>query len=287
MAEIAPTTDHIGDGIVTVAIAQLNSRLGDVETNWSRAEEMISQAADQGAQLILFPECFLQGYRADDLFAQSAVPASGPFMDRVAALANARNIWIVLGLARAEQTFPHLVYNSAALVGPDGTVEIYDKVHLGTYLSYREGVYFAPGRRIPVFQLPFAKIGIQICYDISYPEMSRTMAVQGAEINLVLSAGPDEFRHRWNGLLEVRSSENVWWTVYANCVGDQLDNHFFGGSRVVGPDGIVRTQGAFDEEDLVISRIDLNESRLLRRKTLRFRERVPELYRPIVEGERT
>jgi predicted amidohydrolase len=278
-----PTIESQRHAPVTVAIAQLNSALGEVEANWRQAVEAITAAADQGAQLIVFPECYLQGYRADHLFAERAVALSDPLFERVRALATEREIWIVLGLARAEESYPHLVYNSAALIGPNMVVDWYDKVHLGTYLNYQEGVFFAPGNRIPIFDLPFGRVGIQICYDISFPETSRTLAVQGAEINIVLSAGPDEFRRRWDGLLEVRTNENLWWTVYANCVGDQCDTHFFGGSRIVGPDGTVRTQGPFDEPSLVVGEVDLDEARLLRRKTHRFRDRVPELYRPIVE----
>ncbi|HEU0163792.1 MAG TPA: carbon-nitrogen hydrolase family protein, partial [Thermomicrobiales bacterium] len=127
--------------------------------------------------------------------------------------------------------------------------------------------------------------GVQICYDISFPEVSRVLALKGVEINLVLSAGPDEFRESWGPLLRVRSSENAFWSVYANTVGLQKETNFFGGSRIVGPDGSTRTMGPFDEEACVIGEIDLHESRMQRRSTLRFRERVPSLYRPITDGE--
>jgi predicted amidohydrolase len=270
-------------GCVRVAVGQLESVLADVETNWARAAELIERAARQGAQIVVFPECYLQGYRADDRFAETAVPVVGPFTDRVARTARELGVWVVLGLARADTGFPHLVYNSAALIGPQGVAGYYDKVHLGTFLAYREGVYFAPGERIPVFDLPFARVGIQICYDAMFPEVSRALALQGAEINIVLSAGPDEFRATWGPLLQVRSSENLYWSVYANTVGDQADNHFFGGSRIVGPDGSVREQGPENVEACVIADVDLEEARLLRRQTLRFRERVPRLYGALVE----
>lgn len=269
---------------VRVAIAQLNSELGDVAGNWARAELAISEASENGAQLILFPECFLQGYCADELFAETAVELQSAVIKQMEDAARNAGIWIVMGFARADASFPHLVYNSAVVVGPGGVHGWYDKTHLGTYLDYREGVYFSPGNEITVFDLPFARVGVQICYDISFPEVSRVLALDGAEINLVLSAGPDEFRESWGPLLRVRSSENLFWSVYANTVGDQKSTHFFGGSRIVAPNGETRTQGPFDTEACVIGDIDLAELRLLRRKTLRFRDRVPQLYRPITTG---
>ncbi|MCO5227705.1 MAG: carbon-nitrogen hydrolase family protein [Thermomicrobiales bacterium] len=270
-----------------VAVAQLNSVPGDVEANLIRAIEMTRDAANNGAKLVVFPECYLQGYCADELFASTAVPLEGEACNRLAEVAKDHDIYVVMGLARSEDQFPHLVYNSAAVIGPEGLVGSYDKTHLGTYLAYREGVYFAPGKHIPVFDLPFARIGVQICYDISFPEVSRVLALNGADINIVLSAGPDEFRESWDALLRVRSSENAIWTVYANTVGHQKTIHFFGGSRVVGPDGRTRAHAGEDTETCLIAEISLAEMRLLRRQTLRFRDRVPSLYQPITEGSTT
>jgi len=268
---------------IKVAVVQLSSIVGDVSANWARAKVAIEEASAAGAQLILFPECFLQGYCANERFATTAIELDGVFRGSATALAQQHDIWIVMGLARADASYPHLVYNSAAIVGPDGFFGHYDKTHLGTYLNYREGVYFAAGKGLPIFDLPFARVGVQICYDISFPEVSRVLALQGAEINLVLSAGPDEFRQSWDALLQVRSSENVMWSVYANTVGVQEGTNFFGGSRIVGPDGLTRTQGPFNTESLILGDIDLYEARMRRRSTLRYRDRVPALYQVISE----
>lgn len=270
-----------------VAVAQLNSTPGEVETNLTRAVEAIQEAANNGAKLVVFPECYLQGYCADDLFASTAVPLESDVCSRLAEVAKAHDIYIVMGLARSENQFPHLVYNSAAVIGPNGLIGSYDKTHLGTYMTYREGVYFAPGNHIPVFDLPFARIGVQICYDMSFPEVNRVLALKGADLNIVLSAGPDEFRESWDALLRVRSSENAIWTVYANTVGYQKDIHFFGGSRVVGPDGRTRAHAGEDIETCLVAEISLAEMHLHRRKTLKFRDRVPSLYQPITEGSTT
>src|SRR5439155_23691194 len=90
----------------------------DIEMNWQRAADLVEAAARQGAQIVVFPECYLQGYRADERFAETAVPLIGPFADRVVSTARRLGVWIILGLARADTGFPHLVYNSAALFGP-------------------------------------------------------------------------------------------------------------------------------------------------------------------------
>lgn len=267
----------------TVAIAQLPSVLADVEANWARAVSVIDSAREAGAKLVVFPECFLQGYRADHHFAATAIDLHGEFQRRLVDIAWANDMVVIMGVARCDAEFPHLVYNSAAIAGPDGLIAIYDKTHLGTYLDYREGVFFAPGKHLCVVDLPFARVGVQICYDISFPEVSRVLALAGADVNVVLSAGPDAFRASWGPLLRVRSSENLFWSVYANSVGEQAGTNFFGESRVVGPDGSTRVMGPLNAEACVTGVIDLDEMRLLRRQTLRFRDRTPELYSLIAQ----
>lgn len=266
-----------------IGLAQVASVPGDPEVNWQQALIAIEQAAGAGAQLVVFPEVFLQAYRVDELSSSTAAVVPGPWSDAVVAAAARHNVHIIIGLVRADAGFPHLVYNSALLAGPAGVVGCYDKVHLGTYLDYHEGVYWAPGRALPVFDTPLGRIGIQICYDMSFPETARVLALQGAELNVVLSAGPREFRQSWPALLEVRSRENRFFTVYVNTVGDQRGQWFFGGSRVVGPDGQVRFTCPEDTEAVQVGEIDLDEVAMHRRRQHLFRDRVPSLYGPLVE----
>lgn len=267
-----------------IALAQAPSVVADVERNRATARDYIARAADAGADLIAFPELFLQGYQADEDFAATAVVLPGAVGDEWRELAERHGMTVVMGLARADAGFPHLVYNSAFTARPDGSTAVYDKIHLGTYGNYREGCFFAPGATIDATELPFGRAGIEICSDISFPEVARVLALKGALLHIVLSAGPDEFKDTWPCLLKVRSLENAFFTLYVNTVGDQRGVHFFGGSRVVDPAGRTLAEAAYDEPDLLVVDIDLAEVARRRQQRLLFRDRVPALYRAIAEA---
>jgi predicted amidohydrolase len=266
---------------MTVGLAQLNSELGDNAANLRRAEEYIARAADAGCDLVMFPELYLQGYRADELFVDTAEPIPGPTTARLESLARERDISIVMGMGRLETSFPHLIYNSLCFVGPEGLLGYYDKVHLGTFHPYIEGVYFAPGRRAPVFDTRFGRVSLQICYDSWFPELTRTYALKGSILNLVISAGPSGSEDPWTTMLRARSMENAFPSVYCNTVGRQKDFSFFGGSKIVSAAGKVTTEARFDEEDFVTGEVDLDEALRIRRHWLLFRERNPSVYAPL------
>ena len=264
-----------------VGLVQLNSALGDSSANLERAIPYVARAAGQGADLVMFPELYLQGYRADELNAATAEPIPGPSTERLLDEARKHNIYIVMGMARLEEGYPHLVYNSLCFIGPDGMVEYYDKIHLGTFHPYMEGVYFAPGQRTPVFDTRFGRVSLQICYDACFPELTRTYAVMGSVVNLVISAGPSVAKDTWTVILQARSLENLFPSVYCNVVGTQKDFSFFGGSKIVNASGVVTDEAKFDEEDFIVGTVDVAEAILLRRQWLMFRERRPDLYAPL------
>ena len=263
---------------VRVALAQIESNVGDVQGNWERAVEVLAQASENNAQLVVFPELYLQGYRADELFLDTAVAIPGPMCEEFESAAEEHDLFIVMGLARSEEKLPFCLYNSSVIVGPSFPTQVYDKVHLGTYGKYQEGCYFAPGGSLPVFHTGLGCIGIEICYDISYPEAARSLALRGAEIHIVLSAGPKEFKRTWPRLLAVRSSENCFPTVYVNTVGTQRGVTFFGGSCSVDAEGEIVVQAPYDEEDCTIGEVDLSATLRLRRWRMPFRDRSPEAY---------
>ena len=273
--------------VIRTALAQAPSEVGNVDENWKSAKTYIERAGQADAQLIVFPELFLQGYLANEAFADTAVVLPGPLQDELSQLAQRYRLSVVMGLARADPGFPHLVYNSALLANPDGTTFIYDKIHLGTYGAYVEGCFFAPGKAITTTQAPFGPIGIEICSDIAFPEVARVLALQGATLHIVLSAGPDEFKDTWPCLLKVRSLENAFFTIYVNTVGEQRGINFFGGSRIVSPAGHTIAEAPLNEPYLLVEDIDLDEVARQRRHRLLFRDRFPDLYQTILEGPST
>ncbi len=270
---------------VRIGLAQLNSELGDTQANLRRAEQYIARAAAEGCDLVMFPELYLQGYRADTCFVDVAEPIPGPSTARLEALAREHGLYIVMGMGRLEEDFPHLIYNSLCFVGPEGLLGHYDKVHLGTFHPYIEGVYFAPGRHAPVFDTRFGRVSLQICYDSWFPELTRTYALKGSILNLVISAGPSGSEDSWKTMLRARSMENAFPSVYCNTVGRQKDFSFFGGSKIVNASGIVTAEAKYDEEDFVIGEVDLEEGLRVRRHWLLFRERNPAVYAPLTQAD--
>ncbi|GLS35557.1 apolipoprotein acyltransferase [Mesorhizobium tianshanense] len=269
---------------LTIALAQLAPEVGNTETNLTRAIEAADKAKAAGADILMLPELHLQGYRADELFAELAETIPGPSTDRLGEVAKKHNLHIVMGMGRRSEGFPDLCYNSLCFLGPEGVIGWYDKIHLGTFHPYIEGVYFAPGRSAPVFDTRFGKVALQICYDASFPELTRLYAMRGAVLNLVISAGPSGDCEGWANTLRQRASENVMWTAYCNTVGKQKDFSFFGGSKIVNPFGQIVAEAKFDEEDFLVATIDLEQSFHTRRHWMTFRDVQPWLLSELAEA---
>ncbi len=268
-----------------VATVQLNSLLGELEQNLERAVGYIRQAAEQGADIVLFPELYLQGYCAEQMLTKTAETIPGPTTDILLQESKNHNIYIIMGMARKDSGFPHLVYNSASFIGPDGMVDYYDKIHLGTFHPYTEGVYFAPGQRIPIFNTRLGPMSLQICYDVFFPELTRIYAIKGSLANLVISAGPNAFRDSWKVMLRARAIENALPTVYCNVVGKQKDFSFFGGSMVIDASGMITGEAKYDEEDILFADVDLAAAINVRQHSLLYRDRRTDLYQALISND--
>jgi len=268
-----------------VATVQLNSVIGEVERNLERAVGYIREAAKQGANIVLFPELFLQGYCAEQLLTETAETIPGPTTDTLLRESKNNNIYIIMGMARKDSGYPHLIYNSASFIGPDGMVDYYDKIHLGTFHPYTEGVYFAPGQRTPIFQTELGPLSLQICYDVFFPELTRIFSIKGSLANLVISAGPEAFRDSWKVMLRARAIENALPTIYCNVVGIQKDFSFFGGSMVIDAAGVVTEEAKYNEEDIIFGEIDNLKTANIRQRLLLYRDRRTDLYQSITAAE--
>ncbi|MBI1803762.1 MAG: acyltransferase [Ignavibacteriae bacterium] len=237
-----------------VAVVQTNPAFGDVERNVKGAIALIESA---NADLYVLPELFNTGYNFVDAqeVKKLAEPADGYSFNRLSPVARKKNCTIVYGFAEQADR----LYNSAALIGPDGLCGVYRKVHL----YYRENLFFAPGNLgFPVFDLPFGRVGIMICFDWIYPESARTLALAGAEIilhpsNLVLPHCPDA--------MVTRCLENRVYAATANRIGREnrggIDLSYIGKSEIVSPRGEILTRLSADETGVGVVDIDLTEAR--------------------------
>jgi predicted amidohydrolase len=159
-----------------IAAVQMNGLLGRVEENLAVHERYVARAAEAGAQLVIFPECSVEGQWCEPGSSVAAEPVpDGPSSKRLLDLARRHGLYVGYGLA---ESAAGAVYNTYAIVGPGGFVGLQRKVHP----SGDEYFFFRAGSSFDVFDLPFGRLGVNICADNVFPESSRVCALKGAEL---------------------------------------------------------------------------------------------------------
>ncbi|HEY2888402.1 MAG TPA: carbon-nitrogen hydrolase family protein [Candidatus Limnocylindrales bacterium] len=256
-----------------VALIQLDAG-SDVEANLRTAVRLADRAAAEGARLVALPE-YLQYRGSDDGYRASARPIPGPFSDAFAAVARARDAWILAGsLAEASgDEGPHnRPYNTSVLIDPTGAIVArYRKIHLFDVdlqdgPSDRESERVSGGDRAVVADVDGVSLGLSICYDLRFPELYRTLAGAGAEVLAV----PANFlertgRDHWEVLLRARAIENGAYVIAPAQVGSPAGVAAHGRSMVVDPWGTVIAQ-ASDEVAIVHAELDLERVASVRRQ---------------------
>lgn len=216
-----------------VGVVQMTST-ADVDANLLAAERWVMAAVEDGARLVVLPECFAYlGPESGKLAIAEALPSGGPILARMSRLAAARGIDLVLGGFWETGTSAEKVRNACVHLAPDGSVRaIYRKIHLfdvdlpdGTRLS--ESSTVEPGHELVVTDMPFGKLGLSVCYDVRFPELYRGLVDRGAialaiPAAFTLTTGKDH----WHVLLRARAIEAQSYVLAAAQVG----NHF--GTRV-------------------------------------------------------
>jgi predicted amidohydrolase len=278
--------------IATAALEGSN----DVELNTKNHLRLINEAADAGAELVVFPEISLQGYPPDfstfnpsrlrSTFESAERIDDGPHVKIIERQAQERGIYVVYGLNEKEDT-PGVIYNTAVLTGPQGFVGKYRKVHVGI----TEQLTWRKGRDWPVFQTAIGKIGLQICYDKKWPESSRELALRGADIlicstawfNSFGDAAPEMTQMTEHYVLydRVRAIENARWFISSNYVGSFGGAQFVGMSQIVDPMGrVVESTGQHDS-GLAIADVDIADG-ILNAHSMQgprlVRDRMPDTY---------
>jgi len=207
---------------------------------------------------LIFPELHLTGYAMQDEVYNLAEPIPGPSVKRVERITREHGIHVVFGMPE-ESEVKGVIHNDAVLVGPKGLIGKYRKIHLPTHSVFEERRYYRPGQSVPVFDTELGRIGMTICYDLYFPELTRLEALAGAELTICISASPGLRRRFFEGFCLSRAMENSVYLAYVNRVGIEDGNQFWGGSRVVAPNGSVLAQCKYDEEDFQPCKIDLDE----------------------------
>lgn len=240
---------------VRVALAQINSTVGDLDGNTARIIETIDRAVAGGADIVLLPELAVCGYPPEDLLLRPRfIRENQCSLQRIAQ--HTHGPLVVVGFVDSDAD----VYNAAAIIHNGNIVGIYHKVFLPNYGVFDENRYFRAGRQCPVFNFGGIGIGVTICEDIWYEGGPASIqAAHGAEVILNLSASP---YHRGKGdsrrqMLATRARDNVCVFAMCNLVGGQDELVFDGESMIVDEQGAVLAAGKPFEEDLVMADVQV------------------------------
>lgn len=267
-----------------VAAVQMDVKIFEKDRNLEKILENLEAAARAGAKLVVFPECALTGYcfTSREEAWPSAEPVPGPATEKLFAAAKSLDCTAVVGLLEREG---ECVYNAAAVVGPEGILGAYRKLHLPCL-----GIdwFNRPGDKpFAVFETAHGKIGINICFDCSFPEAGRVLKLLGAQLLAIPTnwpVGSDSWQHT----PEVRATENHFHVAAADRVGEERGYRFAGHSKIVDFMGRVHAEAGDTEETILYAELDLgaaDQNRVVRVPGQwefdRIAARRPEMYGPI------
>jgi predicted amidohydrolase len=254
-----------------VALAQIAPRLGEVEANLELVADRARAAVAEGAQLAVFPELALTGYLLQDLVPDVAMSAADP---RLAAL-SADVPELLLAIGFVEETDDHRYANSAALLRGGEVIGLHRKVYLPTYGLFDEGRFTRPGDRVRTHDVgpPAGRIGLSVCEDFWHASLPMLQALDGADLLVNVAAGPSRAPGSAAGLAAIAGWHKMQDTyallgtvpiAFCNRVGNEEGLTFWGGSRLLKPDGSVAAEAPLWEEALVVGTLETDDLRMQR-----------------------
>ena len=269
---------------ITIALGQMTCQVGNKRKNLEAMEKRVKQAKKIGAELIAFPELSLTGYTVRDRAYELAesVP-KGDSVREIERIAKNEDIHIVFGVIERSARTSAVLHNSAVLVGPKGYVGKYQKMYLPTHSVFEEKRYFRPGYQTNVFKTEVGKIGMIICYDIYFPEITRLLSLRGANLIICISASPSVRRGFFETLTAARAIENGVFLAYVNLAGIEDGLQFWGGSRIIAPSGSLISQAKYDVDDLIHATIDYSDMSRVQAWIPALRDLRPEIFTSLRE----
>lgn len=284
-----------------IAAVSMHS-IPDKTANLKKFIELIDEAAKQDVDLVAFPELALQCYppsmgmydpiENEYQHKNAELVPEGESTQSLIKKAKEHNMYICWGMTELSHERPEIMYNSAVLVGPEGFVGCYRKVHNpGT-----ERLYYQPGNDFPVFDTKIGRIGLMICYDKAFPEAARCLALNGAHIIICPTAWPcheyseDDVDVRFTNVYEkTRAMENQVFYVSSNLIGEYPYCLCCGLSRIINPVGEIIATTNMTDEAMAIADVDVTAAIQKARAGAQgmcsnfFRDRRPDHYEKITE----
>ncbi|MGQ7249950.1 nitrilase-related carbon-nitrogen hydrolase [Halomonas sp. V046] len=272
-----------------VACAQTNARLGDVDTNLEQHLDMIHDARRRGVELLVFPELSLTGYGLGQAVMQVAMPQEDPRLGRLASAA--QGMLVVVGFV--EEASPGEYYNAMAIVANGAIVAVHRKLNLPTYGGLEEGKWFSHGDALTQVDVcPGWKATALICADLWNPGLVHAAllnrpTVLCAPINSASGIVSQDFSNEQNWALNVSFYAMTYGTpvLMANRYGPEGDSHFWGGSRILGPNGETLAE-AEDRETLISAMLSRTAIAKARFELPTLRDADTPLVRQLMSGHR-
>lgn len=257
-----------------IAICQMEIIQGDQNANRATAERMITEAANNSAEVVVLPEMWTSGYDFAHLD-EHKEPLEGPTYEFLSEIARKHNVWVVGGSHPVG--FPEGVRNTSLTFDQNGELQnTYSKVHLIGLMA--EDQYLVSGTDCNVFDIDGHSAAVEICYDIRFPELARTYAVNGAKILFIPAEWPIQREDHWVTLLRARAIENQMFVVGANTAGKNENDVFNGHSMIIDPWGKTIAE-AGSEPTIMYSDVDLDLVNSVREKMPVFKDRKPSVYK--------
>ena len=220
-----------------IALAEVRPRRRSPLENLRALEGVLDRVP--AAEIAVFPELYLSGYMIGDAFHRLALSRAGKELKLLSEIAERKQKWVLVGAPMENHERKGEVINAAVLIGPKGDLHVTGKRYLPTFGPFEEGLQFSPGGDRSVAETPFGRIGVLICYEVFFPEITRALALSGADLFLVISASPVTSRSLFAKLLPARAIENATPLAYVNRVGVEDSIVFAGGSGFYDPRGEV------------------------------------------------
>jgi predicted amidohydrolase len=268
-----------------VAVAQIDPKLAEKERNLDACLARLDEAAVHGAQLLVLPECAISGYMFES--AEEALPYAeeipGLSTEALEEACSRTGAHVVCGLLERDGDRLH---NAAVLIGPDGLFGSYRKTHL-PFLGVDR--FVTPGDDLPVWDTPLGRIGVEICYDLRFPEVTRTLALRGADIVCHPTNFPVAARVQTELITVARAAENRIFLLTANRCGQERWAEFCGRSQIVDPYGTRLAETGPAGEALLVADVEIEKARDKdyvipgEYELYLFGHRRPELYGALVE----
>jgi len=239
-----------------VGVVQIDIKFKDLEANLAKCLNYLQEAANQGVNLVVFPECTLTGYGFSSFSEayEAALEIPSEFLSPLINTCSDYKITAVVGLVERSK---NKIFNTAILITPEGLVGKYRKSHL---LCLGVDRYVSPGDDLPVFETSLGTTGMLICYDQRFPEPARALTLQGARVILNPTNLPVGAEAYPNHLYQSRACENRIFILVADRVGVENGVRYIGRSQIVNTFGQILAEGDDVSETLITAEIISSEA---------------------------